>query len=254
MRVLRDAGWCTRARVVRSVRGRKTVLLHSYRCPPKHCRDCPRRQACTPNPAAGRSISRGEHENLIEALREPMGTAEAKELYRLRSQSVEWGNADWKQHRRLRRFSGRGLTRVRCQLALVAFAHNLITLLAEEKRVKPANVNPQRSPHKSWTISLPGYNVLARFTGLWRVGPPLTAGRSGRLLPEAHLAGPEDATANAAIPIGGAKTWRGQSLESGRRSGGRRMNLVYYHLWEKPGARTRPRSLMEIVAGRFTLD
>jgi transposase len=122
--------------------GTETVLLHSYRCPPTHCRDCPRRQACTPNPAAGRSISRGEHENLIEALRERMGTAEAKELYRLRSQTVELVNADWKQHRQLRRFSGRGLTRVRCQVGLVALAHNLITLLAEEKKVKPPNVTP----------------------------------------------------------------------------------------------------------------
>jgi transposase len=116
--------------------GTETVLLHSYRCPPTHCRDCPVRAACTPNPEAGRSISRGEHEALIEALRARMATAEAKALYRLRSQTVELVNADWKEHRKLRRFSGRGLTRVRCQVGLVVLAHNLVTLLSEEKKAK----------------------------------------------------------------------------------------------------------------------
>jgi hypothetical protein len=122
--------------------GTETVLLHSYRCPPTHCRDCPLRQACTPNPEAGRSISRGEHEEQIEALRARMGTAEAKALYRLRSQTVELVNADWKQHRKLRRFSGRGLTRARCQVGLVVLAHNLVTLLSQEKKAKAVNVNP----------------------------------------------------------------------------------------------------------------
>ena len=77
-----------------------------------------------PNPEAGRSISRGEHEEQIEALRARMATAEAKALYRLRSQRVELVNADGKQHRKLRRFSGRGLTPVRCQVGLVVLAHN----------------------------------------------------------------------------------------------------------------------------------
>jgi transposase len=123
--------------------GTETVLLHSYRCPPTHCRGCPLRQACTPNPAAGRSISRGEHEALIEALRARMHTAEAKALYRLRSQTVELVNADWKQHRRLRRFSGRGLKRVRCQVGLVVLVHNLVTLLSEEnKKTQAADANP----------------------------------------------------------------------------------------------------------------
>jgi hypothetical protein len=118
------------------------VPPHSYRCPPAHCRDCPPRERRTPNPEAGRSISRGEHEEWIEALRARRETAEAKELYRRRGRTVEWVNADWKQHRKLRRFSGRGLTRVRCQIGLVAPAHNLRTLLSQEKKAKAANVNP----------------------------------------------------------------------------------------------------------------
>jgi hypothetical protein len=116
--------------------GPEAVQLHRYRCPPAHCTGCPLRQQCTPNPQAGRTISRGEHEGLIEALRGRMATAEAKELYRLRRQTVELVNADWKQHRKLRRFSGRGLARARCQVGLLVLAHNLLTLLAEGKKAK----------------------------------------------------------------------------------------------------------------------
>jgi len=127
--------------------GTEVVVLSSYRCPPAHCTGCPSRGKCTPNPEAGRSISRGEHEDLIEALRARMATAEAKALYRLRSQTVELVNADWKQHRKLRRFSGRGVKRVRCQVGLTVLAHNLITLLAGEKNAtendaRAAAVNP----------------------------------------------------------------------------------------------------------------
>ena len=120
----------------------EAVVLHCYRCPPAHCQDCPLQAACTKNPAAGRTISRGEDEALIEALRLRMETAEAKALYRLRRQTVELVNADWKAHRKLRRFSGRGLARVRCQVGLMVLAHNLLTLLSEEKKARAPAAKP----------------------------------------------------------------------------------------------------------------
>jgi transposase len=131
--------------------GTDTVVLHSYRCPPEHCSVCPLRERCTAKPQAGRTISRGEHEDLIEALRARMATPEAKALYRLRRQTVELVNADWKQHRKLRRFSGRGLARARCQVGLMVLAHNLVTLLSEEakaqaKRAAARAVNPRKIP------------------------------------------------------------------------------------------------------------
>ena len=123
------------------------VRVWRYRCPPEHCLDCPLQARCTQTPASGRAVTRQEHEELIEALRARMATAEAKALYRLRSQNVELVNADWKQHRQLRRFSGRGLTRVRCEVGLLVLAHNLVMVLAEEKKAlarqaKTAAVNP----------------------------------------------------------------------------------------------------------------
>ena len=116
--------------------GTEAVPLRCYRCPPAHCAGCPLQRRCTRNPQAGRTISRSEHEGLIEALRARMATAEAKEVYRLRRQTVELVNADWKEHRQLRRFSGRGLARARGQVGLIVLAHNLLTLLAEEAKAK----------------------------------------------------------------------------------------------------------------------
>jgi len=108
--------------------GTETVRLHQYRCPPVHCQACPLQAACTPAPQQGRTISRSEHEDSILSLRERMQTAEAKTLYRQRRQTVELVNADWKEHRQLRRFTGRGLRRVRAQVALVVLSHNLLAL------------------------------------------------------------------------------------------------------------------------------
>ena len=84
-------------------------------------------------------MTRQEHEELIEALRERMKTPEAKALYRQRGQNVELVNADWKEHRKLRRFSGRGLARVRCAVGLIVLGHNLVTLLADQKK-RPATL------------------------------------------------------------------------------------------------------------------
>jgi transposase len=106
----------------------ETVKLDQYRCPPEHCRECPLRVQCTPNPEAGRTISRGEHEDLIEELRQRMRTDDAKALYRLRRQTVELVNADFKEHRKIRRFSGRGLKRAEAEIGLLVLGHNLVCL------------------------------------------------------------------------------------------------------------------------------
>ena len=121
------------------------VQVWRYRCPPQHCQGCPLQPRCTATPASGRAVTRQEHEELLEALRARMATAEAKALYRLRSQNVERVNADWKEHRKLRRFSGRGLARVTCEVGLVVLAHNLLTVLTAPQPPRPqppAAANP----------------------------------------------------------------------------------------------------------------
>jgi transposase len=110
-------------------RGGKRVRVDTYRCPPKNCRECPQKQQCCRNPEAGRTIDRSEHEGLVEQLQERMKSRAAKELYKLRSQTVERCFADGKQHRCLRRFSGRGLNRACISVGLFVLAHNALALL-----------------------------------------------------------------------------------------------------------------------------
>ena len=108
-------------------------VVHSYRCSPQHCRTCCRQAACSSNPNRGRSVKRSEHEALVEAHRARMATADAKTLYRLRCQTVELGFADFKQHRSMRQFSGRGRDRAQRQVGLTVLVHNLLVV----HRAKP---------------------------------------------------------------------------------------------------------------------
>jgi transposase len=110
-----------------------------YRCPPEHCSACPQRQACTRRPEAGRTVSRHEYEEEIERLRQRMATPAAQALYRLRKQTVERGFADVKEHRQLRRFSGRGLARAQAEVGLAVLVHNLLAV----QRLQPRDPAPQ---------------------------------------------------------------------------------------------------------------
>jgi len=131
--------------------GTETIALHQYRCPAAYCMACPQQQRCTSSPEKGRTISRSEYEEPIEALRQRMGTAQAKELYRQRRQTVELVNADWKEHRKLRRFSGRGLRRVGCQVGLMVLVHNGLTVLAA--RNKAAQTAQAQAPGLKSTVA-----------------------------------------------------------------------------------------------------
>lgn len=104
--------------------GGRTLEVVTYRCPAAYCQACPRQAECTSHAASGRTIKRSEHEGLIEALRARMETVEGKQLYALRQQTVELGFADLKEHRKLRRFSGRGKARARTEMGLLILAHN----------------------------------------------------------------------------------------------------------------------------------
>ena len=123
--------------------GNQRLRNTTYRCSAEHCRVCPVRNTCTPTPDKGRTVSRLEKEELLDELRERMKTEEAKTLYRLRSQSVELAFADMKQHRSLRRLSGRGLRRAKAQVATTVLAHNLLALLQQEKNNHGDETHPK---------------------------------------------------------------------------------------------------------------
>jgi transposase len=61
----------------------------------------------------------------IVAWRARMATAEAKGIYRRRAATIETVNGDWKQHRGLRQFAVRGLSKARCVTLLFALMYNL---------------------------------------------------------------------------------------------------------------------------------
>ena len=133
------------AEVVRR-KGDEPLRVFTYRCPPEHCRSCPRQKHCARSPERGRTIKRSEYEELVEALQERMQTDAAKKLYRRRCQTVELSFADVKEHRGLRRFSGHGLERARIEVGLVVLAHNLLVVLKLREQPKAAtDTNPDNS-------------------------------------------------------------------------------------------------------------
>ena len=103
-----------------------TINLAIYTCPPEHCLGCRRQEACTRTPQKGRSVSRMEGEDLLDALRARMATPEAKRLYKLRSQTVELNFADVKEHRGVRRFHCYGRSRATGEVGAVVLAHNML--------------------------------------------------------------------------------------------------------------------------------
>ena len=93
-------------------------------------------------------MRRHESQELIDAHRTKMATPEAKAMLRRRGCTAERNFADAKEHRGLRRFSGRGLMRVRAEVALLVLAHNLRTLHAflQQSQQEPAPREPLKIP------------------------------------------------------------------------------------------------------------
>jgi hypothetical protein len=89
------------------------------------CAACPLRAACTTS-RSGRQLRRSEHEDLIVAHRLKMATPAAKAILKTRGQVAERGFADLKEHRQLRRHTGRTPTRAKSDIASAVLIHNLI--------------------------------------------------------------------------------------------------------------------------------
>jgi Transposase DDE domain len=140
---------CPRWRPPRSRRLEGKLHTATYRCPAEHCQACPRRSQCAKNPQTGRSVKRHEHEHLVGALKQRMGSDDAKRLYRRRAQTVELRFADVKEHRKLRKFSGRGLRRVKIEVGLTVIAHNALTIIKEQDLHQQHNQEEDASPGES---------------------------------------------------------------------------------------------------------
>ncbi len=91
------------------------------------CRGCPHRGKCTKD-RHGRTVSVRLEDDLLQAHRRKMRTAEAKEKMKLRSATVEPVFGILREHLGLTRFLRRGLANVQAEWLLLCAAYNLRVL------------------------------------------------------------------------------------------------------------------------------
>jgi transposase len=113
-----------------------------HRASGKDCQACPQQAGCTSNPKKGRVVKRYEGEEALERLEQRMADPAAQQIYRLRGQTVELGNADLKEHRGLRVFRSFGLKRARTQAGLAIIASNGIKIMYALQRRQTADSLP----------------------------------------------------------------------------------------------------------------
>jgi transposase len=119
-----------------------TIPLEVYRCAPAHCLACPRKAECTSVPHKGRTVRRHQQQSSIDALCRRMQSPAARELYSRRGSTVERRFADQKEHRHLRRLTGRGEKRAAFQLAATVLIHNLLTFHKLKTKRPATNQHP----------------------------------------------------------------------------------------------------------------
>ena len=123
----------------------QTIRYDVYRASPSDCTVCPLQAGCTTAPEKGRTVRRDPYQEEIDRLKTRMQTEEAKSLYKQRGQTIERVFADFKEHRNLRRFRGRGLSRARTQLGLTVLGHNL-RVLAKLRELKKRKADDAVTP------------------------------------------------------------------------------------------------------------
>ena len=125
----------------------RTIRFDVHQASGSDCVGCDLHSRCTKAPEKGRTVRRDRHQDQIDALQTRMETVEAKLLYRQRGQSIERVFGDFKEHRNLRRFRGRGIRRARAQLGLTVLGHNLriIHNLRQATISEPANENQTKT-------------------------------------------------------------------------------------------------------------
>jgi hypothetical protein len=119
----------------------QTIRFNVHQASGKDCVDCPLQARCTKAPEKGRTVRRDVYQVEIDELHARMEAFESKLVYRKRRQTIERVFGDFKEHRNMRRFRGRGIHRARSQVALTVLGHNLriIHKLRTTKNLEPAN-------------------------------------------------------------------------------------------------------------------
>lgn len=161
----------------RSGKNKEGVPYTEYQC--TACVGCPLFAECIKGKTTSRSIKRDAHEPLREAADKRLATPEGKELYKQRSPGIEGVFGVIKANMGIRRFSVRGLDKVRTEWDWVCTAYNLNKLLAMEARSAHGGPGNNDFPylngirHAIGHIRLPSWakqflNALRTTTGLHR--------------------------------------------------------------------------------------
>jgi transposase len=114
-------------KIKRRISDGSQVKVMEYRC--SHCSDCPLAEQCLSGKAKVRSVGRDEYQDLRDELAEKMSTEQARQIYARRAPVVEGTFGTIKSALGIRRFSRRGMRKVRADWQWICAAFNLMKLM-----------------------------------------------------------------------------------------------------------------------------
>lgn len=101
------------------------AMHYRYRAAVEDCQACPAKRYCCPRTRYGRSVERIESLPAISEFNQRVRTEEAKAIYKTRSQVAEFPNLWIKEKLGLRKFSVRGLAKVRLECLWAALTYDI---------------------------------------------------------------------------------------------------------------------------------
>jgi len=105
-----------------------------YKSDAKICKDCPMRSKCTESKACQKTVTRHIWEPYMELAEDYRHTPEYREIYKLRSETIERVFADAKEKHAMRYTQLRGLQKVKMQVTLTFACMNLKKLATWKRR------------------------------------------------------------------------------------------------------------------------
>lgn len=120
-----------------------------YKSNPEICKDCPMRAQCTESKACQKVVNRHIWEPYMELAEDYRHTPKYRDIYKLRSETIERVFADAKEKHAMRYTQLRGLQKVKMQITLTFACMNL-KKLAKWKKKNGLLYHPLRSFHLFW--------------------------------------------------------------------------------------------------------
>lgn len=136
-----------------------TRVSKQYQARGSDCRACPHFGVCTKS-QSGRTLSIPMHEELIQANRARVRTAEYRPLLAIRRQRGEAPFGHFKGYGGLRRFAGRGLSYAQKKTLIAATGWNLLRLLSGRQGVGGPSTPPAGAPYVWQTVHRAVWGLL----------------------------------------------------------------------------------------------